>query len=100
MQLVRVTCLFTGHYNTDLHVAYIDVIWIQDIFLHVTFYSINFSDFTSSVVYFDQLLGAARHTLNMLSQYLFQNFMLEPIKSLLIRVFVPLELSFKSSLTH
>ena len=27
MQLVRVTCLFTGHYNTDLHVAYIDVIF-------------------------------------------------------------------------
>ena len=24
MQLVRVNCLFTGHYNTDLHVAYID----------------------------------------------------------------------------
>ena len=26
MQLVRVTCIFTGHYNTDLHVAYTDVI--------------------------------------------------------------------------
>ena len=24
MQLVRVTCLFTGHYNTDLHVTYTD----------------------------------------------------------------------------
>ena len=29
MQLVRVTCLFTGHYNTDLHVAYIDVIYFR-----------------------------------------------------------------------
>ena len=26
MQLVRVTCIFTGHYNTDLHVAFTDVI--------------------------------------------------------------------------
>ena len=24
MQLVRVSCLFTGHYNTDLHVTYTD----------------------------------------------------------------------------
>ena len=24
MQLVRVTCIFTGHYNTDLHVAFTD----------------------------------------------------------------------------
>ena len=26
MQLVRVTCLFTGHYNTDLHGTFTDVI--------------------------------------------------------------------------
>ena len=24
MQLVRVTCLFTGHYNTDLHGTFTD----------------------------------------------------------------------------
>ena len=42
------------------------------IVLHVTFYVsfylINFSDFSSLVVYFDQLFVAARSILNILSQ--------------------------------
>ena len=35
-----------------------------------TTYNINFSDFSSSVVFSDPLLGAAWHTLNILSRYL------------------------------
>ena len=48
------------------------IIWIQNSFTCYV-YLINFYDFSSSVVYSDQLFAAARHTLNILSDYNYQH---------------------------
>ena len=43
------------------------IIWIHDSF-YMLFYKINFSDFSLSVVYSDQLFGVARSILHILSR--------------------------------
>ena len=73
-----------SHYQLSVSSDHISIMSILDI--TSVLLGVYFSDFSSSVVYSDQLLGAARHTLNILLRYPASITYLNPLQSINIGI--------------